>query len=327
VPRHIRALAILTAGFAVAFWVFFQSCKHVPALSAVNVFGNDPYDAVGSGGVQLAALAALLACIRAWRPYQRKLISEGQLVLLLRSVYVAALAAAVTLLADAISMARYAAVWIGSPAGHVLAWLVGGMMLVTAALGWLAHRTVGVDLRPLAAKPLWHALVATLIGTILLAFYPASWDRGIVGALATVLIAMVLLFVLVWAWATALAPPLDAHAEDLLDDLAAVYSRVQAVHGPIGGAAGALERIASWPWVRRAVGCLNPRAHPWTAVVLTALLMGMVLMLGELTGGEGPAPMSRIALVAAVFIGIEFSGVLIGYAILARPLGLFRTRG
>ncbi len=40
--------------------------------------------------------------------------------------------------------------------------------------------------------------------------------------------------------------------------------------------------------------------------------------------GGGPHQIERFAIVAGVFIGLECASVLLGYALLARPLGLFR---
>ncbi len=54
--------------------------------------------------------------------------------------------------------------------------------------------------------------------------------------------------------------------------------------------------------------------------------MGMVLALGEAfgEGGGGPHQLGRFAAVAAVFVSLECFAVLLGYALLAQPLGLFR---
>ncbi len=48
---------------AVAFGVLFLAAKHVPPLAGACAFCEDPFDAVGSFGVQLAAFAAVVAAL------------------------------------------------------------------------------------------------------------------------------------------------------------------------------------------------------------------------------------------------------------------------
>jgi hypothetical protein len=53
--------------------------------------------------------------------------------------------------------------------------------------------------------------------------------------------------------------------------------------------------------------------------------MGVILALGEAFGEGGSYhQLGRFALVAAIFVGLEGAAVLLGYAFLASPLGLFR---
>lgn len=54
--------------------------------------------------------------------------------------------------------------------------------------------------------------------------------------------------------------------------------------------------------------------------------MGLLLLFAEMTGeGGGQIPIGRLALIMTIFLSIECTGVLIGYALLANPLGLFRN--
>jgi hypothetical protein len=86
-PGQLKVRAFITFMLAVLFYLFFQISKHNPALSHVNAFAEDPYDAVGSFGVQLAVFTALLSLVRAFRPYQPKQALDSQKVLLLRSLW------------------------------------------------------------------------------------------------------------------------------------------------------------------------------------------------------------------------------------------------
>jgi hypothetical protein len=64
-----RRPAFVALAVAAAFVVFFFASKH--RFGEVNPFAEDPYDAVGSFGIQLAAVAALAAWLRVVRPYPR----------------------------------------------------------------------------------------------------------------------------------------------------------------------------------------------------------------------------------------------------------------
>jgi hypothetical protein len=52
--------------------------------------------------------------------------------------------------------------------------------------------------------------------------------------------------------------------------------------------------------------------------------LGVLIVVGEMGAGGGPFQLRKLFVVAAVFIALESAGVLTGYALLARPLGLFR---
>src|SRR5438094_1850842 len=135
--KQLKGIAFLIFVLAVLFYLFFQVSKHHPALSQVNAFAEDPYDAVGSFGVQFALFTALLSLVRAFRPYQPDKALDSQELLLLRGAYLSCLSIAVTLVADVVAMTRHPSVWLGEPAGYLLAALVGGMTLLTALVGWL----------------------------------------------------------------------------------------------------------------------------------------------------------------------------------------------
>src|SRR5579884_4087593 len=98
-PRRFKVSALLTFMLAVLFYLLFQISKHNPALSQVNAFAEDPYDAVGSFGVQFALFTALLSLVRAFRPYQPNKALARQELLLGRGEYLSCLSIAVTLVA------------------------------------------------------------------------------------------------------------------------------------------------------------------------------------------------------------------------------------
>src|SRR2546430_9283599 len=126
-PKQYKVNACLAFVLAALFYLFWQISKHQPALSQVNAFAEDPYDAVGSFGTQLAVFTALLSVVRAFRPYQPNKVLDSQKVHLVRAEYITCLSVAVTLAADIVAMIRYPSVWMGFPAGQILAALGVGM--------------------------------------------------------------------------------------------------------------------------------------------------------------------------------------------------------
>ncbi len=123
-PRQLKVNACLTFVLAVLFYLFWQISKQQPALSHVNVFAEDPYDAVGSFSTQLAVFTASLSVVRAFRPYQPNRALDSQKVHLVRAEHITCLSVAITLVTDSVAMLRYPSVWVGFPAGHLLAALV-----------------------------------------------------------------------------------------------------------------------------------------------------------------------------------------------------------
>jgi hypothetical protein len=60
-------------------------------------------------------------------------------------------------------------------------------------------------------------------------------------------------------------------------------------------------------------------------VLLFAFGIGLLAFLGETSEGGGRGvPLARLATVFAVFVGAGAVGVVMGYAFLRKPLGLFR---
>jgi hypothetical protein len=324
---RLRFTAGVVFGLALLFFAFFNVSKH--SFGDVNPFGDDPYDAVGSFGIQLTMLAALLGLLRALRPASAGEISTSRVQLVLRACGLALLSLVVTLAADGIALARYPALWIGSPAGQQLVYLTGGLALLAVLAGALVFYTAGGLARPVG----WNgrrwivALAICALGALALALYPAEWRQGVAGVIATAAMGMLMFFIGCWVLARAIFPVLDGAYEDVLDDLAAVVGWLKEHIRPARGLFNCLEGLAGRRWVRAATGWLNPRRHAWNFVLPAALLMGVALMLTEALG-EGLAPqLNTVVLVAGVYIGLECAGVLLGYGLLGRFLGLFRRDG
>ncbi|MGZ3609958.1 MAG: hypothetical protein ACXWPS_10430 [Ktedonobacteraceae bacterium] len=326
-PRSVKVSALLTIGLSILFFLFFDICKHALVLSQINVFTEDPYDSVGSFGVQLAPFMALLAVLRAFRQYPSEKTRDRQVVLFARAAYFSCLAVAVTLGAEMIAMIRHPSLWIGVAGGYLLAALLAGMILVTALVLWAISNAT----RPLPLdSPLqrWiKASVFSLAGILLLAFYPEDLRQSIHGEILTIVTGIIFLFGLVWALGTAISPSLELPFEDVIDDLAITYQWQKArvnPSNPLLALASMLEKLLTLSLVRTIIHWFNPRRHPWNLVILLGVCMGIVLLLAEFSGEGGPPQLGRLALVAFIFISVEFVGVLAGYVLLAKPAGLFR---
>jgi hypothetical protein len=287
--NKLRINALVVSGLGVLFFAFFNVSKHLPALARVNPFAEDPFDAIGSFGVQAAALLTLLGLARAFRPYGGGCLPEEEGALVARTQMLAVLAAAVTLAGDLVAMARYGSLWIGSAGGYALAALLGGLLV----LALLAAARVYQSAREMSTEGVprrWQgAMVISLAAALVLALYPDSWRQSTPGALLTVVVGAALLFALMRAWGSSLVP------------YPAQVKREEATTLPA--------------WLRQ-------HGLALAAVVVAGILLGLTLVLAESTEGGGWPGMARLTLVAAVYVGLETAGLLLGYVFLRKPLGL-----
>lgn len=324
-PGRLKVNAFFTLVLAVLFYAFFQISKHNAALAQVNPFAEDPYDAVGSFGVQFALFAGLLSLVRAFRPYQSSDVLKNQELLLLRGEYLLCLSVMITLAADIVALIRHPSVWLSSPAGYLLAALTGGLALLAALVIRLIHYSMQ-NTSAVSSRNAWtRAISITIVSILILTIYPENWRQSTHGELFTVLVGIAFLFVPLWAIGIAISPYPGTFFEDCIDDFTAVYYWLKAHAGPFVIFCSFLEKIAVWSFVHKVLSWLNPRKHSWNFVILLGIVMGIVLVLGEMLGEGGGLPqVGKLVFVAAIFISLESAGVLLGYALLAKPMGLFR---
>jgi hypothetical protein len=205
--QKIKASTLMILGLSITFYLFFDFSKHAPALGAVNPFAEDPYDAVGSFGIQLTFVSVLLALIRTFRPYADGGMPPAQLLLVLRAKTVALLSILMTLVADIIGLVRSLFVYGVFPAAIPLALLLCGMILLTLTVGWMFARTTYKQVVS-SSSPSWTwAGLISGMAILILAFYPLAWrNSSIPGGIFTALTGMVLLFITVWGIAMAIFP-------------------------------------------------------------------------------------------------------------------------
>jgi hypothetical protein len=288
--RRLATGAFLALGLAAAFYLFFQLTKQIPALAAVNASGNDPYDAIGSFGIQAAAFFGLLSVVRCfwWSRGGRELSAQDRL-LIVRSGMAAVLAVGITLAGDLIAMLRHPAVWTGSSAGLVYAASLGVIVALDASVG-IYVGWASLDVRGPRSPRAWSwAGLSVLVFVAVLALYPESLRAGVGAALFTILVGVMLLF---WPMRLLLVVLLPTPTT------------------PVAAVASGRRFAARW--------------LPWATVAVAGAAVGLLLLSAEMfkeSGGTAP-PLAQLLRVAAVYLGIETVGLLAGFALLREPVGL-----
>jgi hypothetical protein len=324
-PRSLKRSSLFVLLLSVFLWIFFDQSKHLPLLAVVSPFGEDPYDAVGSFGVQLASLSALLSLVRAFRPYPIPATQSSQ-ASLLRGQWVAILAVAVTLLADLIAMFRYSSIWRASLPGLLLAVSLGFMILMTL---WVSRNLTQnrASHSMEAGSNRWpRAWIIMAAGTLILSLYPISWREDIAGGVLAAALGMFILFMETWALATAILPG-SSRESDVLDDLLALHGWLKEESLIAASLFRPLETLAGSVSIRRAWGWIHPRRHVWRLILMAGLLMGLGLALAESLVEGASANLHTALLVLAIFITLEGSAVILGWLLFSRYLGLFREEG
>lgn len=317
--RSFQTLSSVVLLLVIFFWAFFDISKKAEVLAVVNPFAEDPYDAVGSFGIQLALVAALLSFLRAFRPYPFREIPPAQQLLILRGETVVLLSIVVTLAADIMAMVRYPLMWRESSGGWILLGMMGVVIFLTVLTGLWLYRLARIY--PVSsANHSGRRLIILPVSMLILAVYPADLQDSIPGGILSALLGMVILFVCTWALATVIFPPTERRFEDVLDDFASMY---QAAKSRIRGVS-LLEKLAEIQLLRSLFERLNPRGHKWNLVLLVALVMGAALLLAEALNEGLSTNMNIALLVIAVFVGIEGLGVILGYQLFGEFLGIFR---
>ena len=263
VVRIHRATAFVTMT-ALVFCLFFETVKGGP-FRAINPFGDDPYDAVGSFAIQIALVCSGLSYGRALR------LRDDP---------------------SKIGSSRFI--------------LRGNVIVVCSIIATIAADTTALLLHPLP---------------------PTHWGRVLETGLAFVFVLGALSAIALVAVFPRIGPaaPMNLTLADGIDDLWAL------VRVSLKMARGILPR----PWIDRAdafesekvfarVAWLNPRIHPWRFASALGLLAGACLIAAE--AQEGPPPdVATGLLVSAIFLSVELTATLLGFAVFGRYLGLRRS--
>lgn len=199
-PKKLRINSLIVFVFALLFAYFFDFTKHNPSLSPVNPFADDPYDAIGSYAFQATIFLGLFSLFRAFRPYRDSQPSDEQTLFLVRTQIAIVLSILVTLIGDLVALIRYLSVWSGAATGFLIFSLVISFSIFSIILAVIIRNSARNLFIPVAinawTKP---AIISTLFFVILMV-YPESIRNNTIGALFTVVVGAVLLFLPVWVW-------------------------------------------------------------------------------------------------------------------------------
>ncbi len=325
VMNRLKFAAGAILGLSIFFFIFFEICKHAPIIGAANPFAEDPYDAVGSFGIFLAFVCALLMVVRTFRPYRGNEIPTRQMDLAIRAGAVAVICVVVTLAADAIGLGRAMIANGIHPETNNLAAVVGGMTLVTLATGWTLIRAANSIVHQPIERPWWRGGVLCGLAILILAFYPIQIrEASATGGVITALVGMSILYLTTWGIATVLFPTSESNYEDVFDDLSAIIRGWGTRSGGIAWGINLIIKVAGSPPVNGVLEWINPRKHRWNLAILAAAGFGVAIVSVEALS-EGIAPtMGRVLLVVSVYLGIGGAGVMLGYLLFGKFLGIFR---
>jgi hypothetical protein len=284
--------AVVVLALALLFNQFFMFAKHDPALSAIMPFGDDPYDSIGSVAMIVGDLLAILSLVRTFRPHRPGKPTLLSKLFLVRTHMAIALTPLVALASDAIAMARHSSVWTGKPATGELLALMGGMAAVSVTVVFLVRLSLPeVDL-PASRTRFWRTAVVITLCILALAFYPERVIQNIPLHFLTIVAGFVLF----------LAP-----------QSALTVALVQFDTG-LPRFKDSTRRGRSIPWIQ------------WASITALGIAIGAAILLMEIFAeGNTNAPLGRILLLSAIFIGAGTSALLIAFAFLKKPLGLFQN--
>jgi hypothetical protein len=324
-----KPAALFVSLIALVFFAFFNASKQIPVLAAANPFAEDPYDAVGSFGIQLAMATALLSALRALRSGRERQGPDVRIPLIIRAGTVSLLSVFVTLAADGIALARYPHVWMPFQAGRLLATMVGTMFLLTALGGWgLARAARGTRFQSRNRRSITVTVLILLLSAIILADCPESWRMNTLGAIFTALVGMLLLMIpvaaLSWLWAAQIQGQFD----DLFDDISWIWKNVAATLSTrvrwLAALFGWLDRIFMSRPVLAMANWLDPRRHPARFGWSISALLGIGFLIGYSVDEGLPPSLPRSLFVGSVLFSIELAGALVSYVLFAKFLGIYR---
>jgi len=288
----LNAIAVLA--LAVVFNQFFSYAKHAPALAAVIPFSEDPYDAVNSIAMILSCLLAVLSAFRVVQANLMRSSGAPDDFLIARTQIAVPLSVLVALGSDAVAMLRHPAEWIGKAATVELLALLAAMAALSIAVLLVVRASVLgiINSARHRTQNLWkRASVILLLCIAALALFPEKVIQNVPLHFMAIVLGFFIL----------IAP------QSLLTVALLPYTAIEKRFNDEAS------QFTTRPWMQ------------WSFMALLGMAVGACALLSEiLEGSGGSVPPTRILLVSSVFLGAGTSGLLIAFAFLKKPLGLFR---
>lgn len=322
---NYKSNTIVVFLFSIIFIWFFFFTKHSYSLSKVNVFGDDPYDAVGSIGIQVSFFAASLSMIRVFMSYFYETLPISQIVMILRGNIVSLLSIGVTIITDLIALFRFLENWRNDTMGLVILGLVGIVLILAIALVyWVLTlaKEIGSSfkLKNISIMTFWP-----LLGFLILAIYPVKLRDSIIGEIITAFTGMVIQITIVKSLSILMIPKQDLMFFDLIDVIDDLYVMIKKrlKFGIIF--LESLEKGLNNSKVKVFIDWLNPRKHKWNLAIIIGIIIGITLIVVE-GSGEHWLRINKMAfLLFSIFFVGELIIVLSFYVLFGNYLGIIKT--
>jgi hypothetical protein len=292
---RFKFASLIVFALAVLFDKFFMFAKHSRTLSPINPFANDPYDAIGSIAMIVGTLLALLCLFRAFQPGQKQPALPLRVVILVRAQIAIIAGVLVALGGDLAAMLRNLSEWTSKPAAVELLALMAGMVATALTVLFFVRRTVKGIPPGDARGETKRASAVVLACIVVLVLYPEQMIRNVPLHFLTIFLGFVIFLAPVSALAVAVLP------------YEMTAPRIEA----------STPRFFLPSWMQ------------WGVVAIIGLAAGSFPLFGEMFVERGSSaaasiPLNRVLIVCAAYLGSGLSALLLAFAFLGKPLGLFR---
>lgn len=307
------------------FWFFFF-CKHYYLFANVITFNDDPYDAVGSIGIQVSFFAASLSLIRTFVSYIKRKLAEDQIILILRGNLVALLSIEVTMISNLTSLVRYIDKWIKNSMGITLVILVFSFLLLTIIIHFWSFLLVRKINIPFIHRHSYIKILWPISGFIILFFYPIILRESIIGAIFTACFGMILQITIVKSLSLLMLPSLNLKASDIIDDIRDLLISLRNHSAISKRLLDKIEALSDSPKLKPLIKWLNPRKHKLNLVVCLCICSGIAVAIIQ-TVDEGWSGFNVSSfLVLLLYVSLEFIVLLLFYLLFSDTLGIIRKK-
>jgi hypothetical protein len=314
---------ILTFSLSIIFIWFFFFCKHNGLVSKVNVFDNDPYDAVGSIGIQVSFIASILSLIRTGASFINGSLPNSQKILILRGNLISILSIEITMISNLISIFRFRDKWISNSSGIILLLLVLSFLFFSISMHcwtlYIAKKERSENsYKNFSVIDLWP-----LFGFFILAIYPVHLRESIAGAIYTAYLGMIIQVTIVRSLSLWMLPQTELKFIDMIDILSDLYSLTKNRIKFAKDISNKIKTLLETLKLKSTINWLNPRKHRWNISIIFGILVGVLFAINEGVGENWIGFGSRAILLFSIFVGGELIIIFMFYLLFSEYLGLF----